>query len=146
MGYDFYIVRNEEWWDEEIKGGISLAEWASLVRADDTMRLDGYAEIALPNGSTLRTESEGLAVWTEYDGNEDGGNQAWFDFCDNAIVVKNPDQDVLKKMLEIAKALDARIFGEEGEEYKLPTDHGISTRSTMQQMVSTQRKPWWRFW
>jgi len=146
MGYELHIVRNEEWWDEEIGGGIPLADWSALVDADDTMRMDGFAEVVLPDGSTLRTENEGLAVWTEYAGNEVGGNQAWFDFRDNAIVVKNPDQEVLTKMLEIATSLNAKIVGDDGEEYKYPADHSVQSREMMQQMRKGQRKPWWRFW
>ena len=146
MGYDLHISRNDEWWDEEGGGGISFAEWSSFVDADETMRMDGFAEVDLPDGSTLRTESEGLAVWTGYAGNEDGGNQAWFDFRHHAIVVKNPDQDILTKMLEIAATLNAKVIGDEGEEYTLPTDHGVPTRAAMQQMVSAPRKPWWKFW
>ena len=126
--------------------GITLAEWASLLADDDTMRMDGVAEVDLPDGSTLRTENEGLAVWTDYAGNEDGGNQAWFDFRDGAIVIKNPDQDILAKMLEIAAMLDAKVVGDEGEEYETPTDHGVPTRGAMQKMLSVQRKPWWKFW
>lgn len=146
MGYDLHIVRNEDGWDAEKGGGISLAEWSSLLAADDTMREDGFAEVNLPDGSTLRTESEGLAVWTHYPGNEDGGNQAWFDFRDGAIVVKNPDQDILIKMLEIAGRLDAKVIGDEGEQYESPSDHGVPTRGAMQEMLSAQPKPWWKFW
>lgn len=146
MGYDLHISRNDEWWDEEIGGGISFADWSSLVDADDTMRMDGFAEVNLPDGSTLRIENEGLAVWTEYAGNEDGGNQAWFDFREGAVVVKNPDQDILAKMLEVAGKLDAKVVGEEGEEYKSPTDHGTMTREAMSEVISRRQKPWWKFW
>jgi hypothetical protein len=146
MGYDLHISRNDEWWDEQIGGGISFAEWASFVDADDTMRMDGFAEVELPDGSTLRTENEGLAVWTDYAGNEDGGNQAWFDFRGGAIVVKNPDQDILAKMLEIAVTFNAKVVGDEGEQYESPTDHGVPTRTAMRDMVAAQCKPWWKFW
>ena len=143
MGYDLHIVRNEQWWDEEVGGGIPLAEWSSFVETDDTMRMDNLAEVKLPDGSTLRTESEGLAVWTEYAGNEVDGNQAWFAFRDDAIVVKNPDQDILAKMLEVAASLNAKIVGDDGEEYVSPSDHGVPTR---QMMLMSERKPWWKFW
>ncbi|HCS54979.1 hypothetical protein [Rubinisphaera sp.] len=146
MGYELHIVRNEEWWDEETGGGISFAEWSTLVDADVSLRMDSFAEVNLKDDMKLRIESEGLTVWTEYAGNEEGGNQAWFDFHENAIVVKNPDQDILVKMLEIAKALDAKIIGEEGEEYQSPTDHGVPTRLSKQEILSNQSKPWWRFW
>ena len=70
------------------KGGISLEEWEDFVHDDDEMRLDGFAEITTPDGSKLRMESAGLAVWTGYSKNIDGGNQAWLHFRDCSIVVK----------------------------------------------------------
>ena len=146
MGYELYISRNDEWWDEEVGGGISLSEWSSLIDADDTMRMDGFAEVDLPDGSTLRTENEGLAVWTQYAGNEVGGNQAWFDFRHHAIVVKNPDQAILTKMLEIAAKQNAMVIGDEGEQYNSPTDHGVPTRTAVLKAKSAHSKPWWMFW
>lgn len=146
MGYELHIVRNEDWFEEETGGGISFAEWQSLVDADDTMRMDGYAEVKLPDGSTLRTENKGLAVWTEYKGNVVGGNQAWFDFGDGTISVKNPDQEILTKMLEISEKLDAKVIGDDGEEYKSPTDLSAPETPSAQLLKADRSKPWWRFW
>ncbi len=146
MGYELHIVRNEEWWDEDADGGISFDEWSSLVDADDSMRMDGYAEVTSPDGAKLRIENQGLAVWTGFPGNIDGGNQAWFDFRDGRIVFKNPDQDILQKMLEIAGALNAKIVGDDGEEYNSPTDHGVPKRLSGAHVDTSEAKPWWRFW
>lgn len=125
MGYELHIVRNDACWREQAGGGISLTEWSSLVADDETMRMEAVAEIELPDGTLLRYENEGLAVWSECVGNERGGKQRWFDFRHNAIVVKHPDRDVLAKMLDIAAKLDAKVVGDEGEEYKSPTDLGV---------------------
>lgn len=146
MGYDIHIVRNDDFWDEEIGGGISLDEWSSYVAQDNTMRMDGTAEVDLPNESKLIIESEGLAVWTAYAANEVGGNQAWFGFHNNAIVVKNPDQQILAKMLEIAASLNAKVLGDEGEQYEFPNDHGVPKHEVMQELLTEPTRPWWKFW
>jgi len=146
MGYELHIVRNDEWWDDDAGGGILFEEWSSLVDADDSMRMDGFAEVTSSDGGKLRVENEGLTVWTGYQGNIEGGNQAWFDFRNGRIVFKNPDQEILKKMLEIAGTLNAKIVGDEGEEYNSPTDHGVPERASEPRGAGRAAKPWWRFW
>ena len=146
MGYDFHIVRTDEWWDEEVGGGISLSEWLALVAKDDTMCMDGFAEVDLPERLKFRAENDGLAVWSDYSGNKEGGNQAWFDFGNNGIVVKNPDKEILVKMLDIAAKLDARVIGDEGEEYRSPADLDAPPRESAPRSVPRRRKPWWKFW
>jgi hypothetical protein len=42
---------------------------------------------------------------------------AWFDFQDGDVVVKNPDEEILKKMWLIAQALGAKVQGDDGEIY-----------------------------
>jgi hypothetical protein len=81
------------------------------------MRSDGYAEATTPSGDTLRYENEGLAVWTAYSRHQSNGNMAWFDFEMGNVVVKNPDQEILRKMWQIAQSLGAKVQGDEGETY-----------------------------
>ena len=59
----------------------------------------------------------GLAVWAAYSGHDPQGNQAWFDWRDGRIVVKNPDQEILAKMRQVAAHFRARVMGDDGEEY-----------------------------
>jgi len=143
MGYELHIVRDPEWWIEGHEGGIPLDDWIAYLNSDSSMRLDGNAVINLPDGSNLGYSSDGLAVWTNHAGNVEGGSQAWFDFRDNRIVVKSPDQEILAKMLSIANRLSAIVVGDEGEEYKSATDHGIESCVPP---GSTVRRRWWRFW
>jgi hypothetical protein len=116
MGYDVHITRKHDWFDK--KGPrISLAEWLAFVAADSEMRLDGYAETRLPDGSVFRTEQEGLSVWTAYSQHDQSGNMAWFLYCDGEIVVKNPDDEILRKMWSTAQDLSAKVQGDDGEIY-----------------------------
>jgi hypothetical protein len=115
MGYDVHITRIDDWTKAESKP-IRLEEWIAVVRDDPEMHLDGFAEAETPGG-LLRYESKGLAVWTAYSGHQVDGNKAWFDHRRGAVIVKNPDEEILRKMKEIAKKLKAKVIGDEGEEY-----------------------------
>ena len=116
MGYDLHITRAPEW-TESADDPITLAEWLAAVNADPEMRLDGFAEADTPDGATVRYENEGLAVWTAYSAHEEDGNMAWFDYHRGTIVVKNPDEEVIEKMKQLAAQLGAKVLGDEGEEY-----------------------------
>ena len=117
MGYDLYITRRENWFDEEDSLKISLDEWIQILRNDSEMRLDGFAEAIVSEGNIFRTESDGLAVWLKYSGNGIDGNYAWLSFSDGNIVCKNPDDEIITKMLEIAGRLNAKVQGDECEIY-----------------------------
>lgn len=140
MGYDIHITRQENWFDEDANKKISLDEWKSFLVNDPEMRLDNFAEAVTTSGDQIRVESDGLAVWTKYSGNGLDGNFAWFDYSNGNIVCKNPDDEIIKKMLDIAQRLNAKVQGDEGELYE-PT---VGKEITDKQL--NQEKPWWKFW
>jgi hypothetical protein len=115
MGYDVHITRADDWFKSKYKP-IMLEEWLSLVDQDTEMRFDGIAE-AVVSGGVLRVEGEGLSVWTAYSKHGEGGNMAWFDFAEGRVVVKNPDDEILAKMKQIAQVFNARVVGDDGETY-----------------------------
>jgi len=116
MGYDVHITREDDGCESE-DNPISLDEWIEYVVGDPEMRRDDVAKIELEGKQTLSYVSPGLSVWTTYSKNKSGGNQAWFDYRHGAIVVKNPDDEILEKMKQIAAALNANVIGDEGELY-----------------------------
>lgn len=116
MGYDVHITRAEHWVDSE-EFPITLDEWIAYVEQDSEMRLDNFAEATTTEGELIRYENRGLAVWIAYSGHEVGGNMGWFDYWRGEIVVKNPDDEILIKMKQIARRLNARVVGDEGETY-----------------------------
>ncbi len=127
MGYEVHITRAESWLDSDATP-ITLEEWLAHVAGDPELRLDAAAEAPLADGSTLRYESEGLAVWTAYSGHGEDGNMAWLDHRDGHVVVKNPDEEILGKLCEVAAALGARVQGDDGETYPDPGAPGLQAK------------------
>jgi hypothetical protein len=115
MGYELHITRVDPWFEAE-SSPITLDEWTTYVAADPEMRMDSSAEVAV-RGGTLRYENEGLTVWTAYSRHGEGGGMAWFDYRNGRIVVKNPDDEIIKKMKAIAAHFRAKVLGDEGESY-----------------------------
>lgn len=142
MGYDIHITRKEDWSDEEgIE--ISLDEWKQYIDADPEMRLDGFAEAELPDGGALRVEDEGIAVWTKWSQHEIDGGMAWFNYFEDHISVKNPDEEIFKKMYQIAQALNAEVQGDDGEIYDA---NGKATYQDQEHNSDSVEKKWWQFW
>lgn len=144
MGYDIHITRQENWYDEDESNQITFIEWEAYIESDPEMRLDNFAETRLSSGEILRVESKGLAVWIKYSGDHSKGNHAWFDFRDGNIVVKNPDEEIMKKMLSVAEKLKAKMQGDEGEIYDLSEIKKVTAE--LNAFESKVMKPWWKFW
>lgn len=128
MGYELHITRQENWFDEEDSNQISFDEWIKILDEDKEMRLDNLAEATNANGESISVGSEGLCVWTKYSGNGMNGNYAWFDYHRGNIDCKNPDNEIIRKMLDIAERLNAKVQGDEGEIYHLSPDNNIAIR------------------
>ncbi len=144
MGYELHIIRNAEPSEDDFDGGIDAAEWQSYVEGDPSLRLDGYAEAHGPNGETLRVSDDWIAVWTDHPTANGENGWAWLHYRSGEICVKNPDQELLAKMLSIAADLDAIVFGDDGEVYERPDDHGVPSAAALAPKPAS--KPWWRFW
>ncbi len=142
MGYELHITRSQDWVDSE-KNPISLEEWKSFVESSSDFRHDGFAEATTPYGDTIRVENEGLSVWTEYSKHGEDGGMAWFDYHDGRIVVKNPDEEIIKKMFEVAQFFDAKVQGDEGEVYD---ENGESNWEELTAPTESKKKHWWKIW
>ncbi|WP_445503987.1 hypothetical protein [Microvirga sp. G4-2] len=118
MEYDIHVTRGKLWFMLTPEEEISLGEWQQYVAGDPEMRLDGFAEAPLPSGGTLKIEDPSIAVWTAYSKNGTEGNQAWIRWWGGNVSVKNPDDEILGKMLQIARSLNARVQGDDGEFYE----------------------------
>ncbi|MBV8252279.1 MAG: hypothetical protein JO154_06690 [Chitinophaga sp.] len=113
MGYELHITRQDTWYDEDFSKQISMEEWKNYLTDDPEMRLDNYAEASFEDGSVLRIEGEGLAVWTKHS----RLLNVWFSYYKGNICVKSPDEEVILKMVNIAQKLDARVQGDDMEYY-----------------------------
>lgn len=100
MGYDAHITRRTHWFDDD-GPTITLQEWLACIAQDPELYADAR-EMASP----------GDALWIPRPGVEMG---LWHQ--DNRVVTKNPGEGLLVKMYQIAQSLDARVLGDENEEY-----------------------------
>ncbi|MCD2424928.1 hypothetical protein LQ567_19245 [Niabella pedocola] len=115
MGYELHITRRENWADEDPAAAISLQEWMELVKNDPKMQLDHEATAATTSGDAIAVDSEGLSVWTAYSRDGIEGNHARFSYHAGTIDVKNPDAEIIDKMLAMAMQLRAKVVGDDGE-------------------------------
>ncbi|MEV6978724.1 hypothetical protein [Kitasatospora sp. NPDC093806] len=107
MGYDVHITRRAHWWDEE-GPDIAAAEWAAVVAADSDL-----ARVPLPPGRLGDTE------WAVEVGPARVGDALpealWWRA--GRIVAKHPSDALIATMCRVAKVLDARVQGDDGEYY-----------------------------
>ena len=112
MGYDLHITRARRWVESESRP-ITEGEWRTFVASDPSFELTGVAEAG--SGAVVRYENPGLARWRH-----PGDEEVWFDLRDGRVVVKNPDEPTVAKMIAVASLLGARVIGDDGERYERP--------------------------
>ena len=104
MGYDLHITRAQDWSCNE-GHEITPAEWLHVVQQDPSFKLD---ELQGPY----------FVLWTgDRECGKSGYPDAWFDWYAGNITTKNPDSPMIKKMVQIARKLNARVQGDDGETY-----------------------------
>jgi hypothetical protein len=106
MGWEIHITRADHWIDSA-EHPISAEEWLRFVEADPELAIDP------------RDNGPCFALWLLH---PIDGDYAWFDWFEGAIKTKNPDGKILGKAIQIAKHFNARVQGDDGEEYRMPDD------------------------
>ena len=102
MGYDIHITRKKYYFDEE---GEAISEKERLDYISDD-----------PELILKKEQGEFYAQWSgkcKY-------YEPWFDDLAGNIYTKNPDENILAKMLQIASELNAKVQGDDGELYIRP--------------------------
>ncbi|WP_298321364.1 hypothetical protein [uncultured Aquimarina sp.] len=104
MGYSVYITRLEE------KKPISHREWLNYAKHDPEIEvINGDVEFTNPQtGKKIIRRIENDTNYLHKSG------PVTFRYWDKRITVKNPTDDIIRKMLSIAKKLDAIVMGDGG--------------------------------
>lgn len=145
MGYDVHITRRPNWFDQD-GDAITPDEWLACVASDPEMRLDGFAQAGLADGSVLRVDDPSMAVWIGHPQHGQRDGMAWLWLGRGCIDAKNPDEPTLGKMWRIAQALGAQVQGDDGEYYG---EHGQPPEgpdAAVEAPPAPARRPWWRWW
>lgn len=140
MGYNLHITRQEHWAENENESlQIRLEEWLEYVHNDKELTLNKEAYSYTQKDSDEIFYPPGFAEW-KGNNNLEG---VWFDYSDGEIETKNPEQETIKKMKQIAKELNAKLMGDDGEIYDLDSDKIFRDEEEVKLEVN---KPWWKFW
>lgn len=97
MGYGVHVTRKDFWADDD-GPVISLEEWKDYVAKDPEIEPDAEN----PNGENyvLKIGPDQWPLW----------------WTSGEICAKNPDDIVVEKFVVIARALGAKVQGDDGEE------------------------------
>jgi len=130
MGYNLHITRAEHFHESEQRP-VTADEWLALVAGDPELRIVG------DNGP----------YFADWSGPCSYPHGSWFNLRKGQIETKNPDRAILRKMLELASQLEAKVQGDDGELYTKAED--ISSDEEMERLlnrVQKPKRPWWQFW
>ena len=98
MGYDLHITRKQNWANPQ-GTFITPEEWVAVIQNDPELTVTGQ------NGPYH-------ADWSG-----PGKYPCWLDYDRGELFTKYPTNEMIEKMLVIAHRLDARVVGDEDEEY-----------------------------
>jgi hypothetical protein len=118
MGYELKITRRDFHSDDGNE--ITAEEWLSVVSDDSELQL------RIENGKYFVVYLNG-----------------WFDWFEGCIVTKNPDNHILEKMLAIAKILNAKVQGDDGEVYRIPDINSGEVEGLEEREVITKDIFWY---
>jgi hypothetical protein len=155
MGYEVHIFRKSDYENEEEQRNISLEEWIRYVRTDSALRLtDGYS--GFPDNTWY--ESKGFCEWIDHS-YDIGDNLIWFSYGYGSISTKNPDDKTVKKMVQIASCLNAKVcddddrfFDETFISFDAYIEKSIGVENKLQHNVKEvtesikSNRAWWKFW
>lgn len=102
VGYDLHITRRTEWSDPESGPPITREEFERVVFGDDSFRRDGGLG---PDYAVLVKKPCGAA------------DAPWLCWQNGEITAKNPSRPLIRVAAVMAAAINARVVGDDGEEY-----------------------------
>jgi len=100
-GYDLHITKKDFWTDEN-GPCISREEWNNYVKTDNQIQHDDKNSI---DDFLVSLDLEQFPIWYNPD------------LCE--IYTKNPSENAINKLIKISEVLDARVQGDDGENYPL---------------------------
>lgn len=145
MGYELHITRRNHWADTETSD-ISLDEWLNYVNNDKELELLNGYDIKI-GAEVTHQDAPGYCEWMSHPSEQETNSRPWFSYWKGSIDTKNPDAPTIRKMIQIASALNAKVQGDDGEfyteEYVAEMERDEEQKTSAVQQID---KPWWKFW
>ena len=97
----------------ERENDISVSEWLAICENDSSLALQQETKVENPQtGERVKIQIPNSCVWTS----PILRKKYYFTFS-NGIITLGNDKAQIKKAKKLAKLLDAKVVGDEGEEY-----------------------------
>src|SRR4051812_39212729 len=110
MGYELHIIRKTNWEDHEEESVITLDEWFQYVEQDEELERTDFMEKRLSDESVIRHDTIGFVIWNGYKGST--YDAVWFDYNNGTVYTKNPDDEIVAKLIDMAHALNGKVQGD----------------------------------
>ncbi|NNF00755.1 MAG: hypothetical protein HKN25_17190 [Pyrinomonadaceae bacterium] len=136
MGYELYIQRPEG------AECISVDEWLRLVDADPEFTAIDRFSSDLPDGGYIEAMIPQSAAWNALEENI----PFMFSHETSAIIVKNPNEEIIKEMIVVAEKLNAVVTGDDGEIYDRENPLGYFSDPEIFEENNAVKARWWEFW
>jgi hypothetical protein len=145
MGYELHITRRDDWADTETPD-IPIDEWLAYVHSDNELELTNGYEIKIGTETEFQNRP-GYCEWNSHPTEKEPNARPWFSYWKGSIDTKNPDAPTIRKMIQIASSLNAKVQGDDGEIY---TEEYLTELENQEKLKAAYRqqekKAWWKFW
>jgi len=132
MGYDLSIIR----YKGEEPAEIAFEEWKNYVDGDEELEQSDMTDDGM------------YWEWNAHpEHNDPAAGRPWLNYSNGQIYSKNPDREMVIKMVQIASTLDAKVQGQDGEFYDADgVVDEVQDKEEPGKKFLPVSKPWWRFW
>jgi hypothetical protein len=116
MRYAVYITRGEHWcFEDRERRPISEAEWLAYAERDAELRpLEALQSFDFATGRPLSLiPVENTWEWLAHPGGVNSVRPQTFEYNRGGIIVRAPDPELLRKAVAVARALAARVIGDD---------------------------------
>jgi hypothetical protein len=117
MRYAVYITRADHWWFEcRERAPIAESEWLAYASSDPELReMQSMPGIRCDTGEVLRVPVQNYWEWLAHPSACDSMHPRTFEYNRGGIIVRAPDSELLRKALGVARALEAKVMGDDDE-------------------------------
>lgn len=115
MSYDVHICNTNFFWQSATLP-IPIEYWNEIVKNDNEFDKEDISSKIEEVGLSIVVNSNQVAIWNNPKVNG-CFNKVYFSYKDGRITVENPDEATIIKLKELSLKLNARVIGDEGEEY-----------------------------
>ena len=110
MGYDVHVFRGEDWTNPE---RVERSDWDRFLASVEGVQLIDHVEATTPTGDVIRLEG----AFLEWSGHSSGQPIPLSVSVGESVTMKNPDDEGIQFLVELAAKLRGRVQGDEGEFY-----------------------------